>query len=254
METFVTHARESDRKMKAMITGLNGTVAPAIDHTIKEAGHDVIGWNRAIVSTDNLGTIRQFLQQEQPDWFFHVATGSPDWAAWTAQVCAEEGVKFLFTSSVSVFSAKQTGPFTVDIVPEPDDDYGRYKFECEQRIQKANPKAIIARLGWQIGTTVGGNHMFDYLSRTFATERQITASTKWFPACSFLPDTAVSLTQLMAQDFSAGIYHLDGNPGLPFYEIVVGLQQMHHMSWHINPHKHTSKTTARATNGFKLSK
>ena len=220
--------------MKAMITGMNGTVAPAIASILKETGHDVVGWDRTMVPTDHLDAVRQFIGQEQPDWFFHVATGSPDWAAWVAQVCVEEDVKFLFTSSVSVFSAKQTGPFSVDVLPEPDNDYGRYKFECEQHVQQANPDAIIARLGWQIGTSVGGNHMLDYLSRTFAAEGEIDASTAWFPACSFLPDTAVALVSLITT-FPPGLYHVEGNPGLNFYEIVTGLKQLQQTSWKIKP-------------------
>ena len=216
--------------MKAIITGMNGTVAPAVATTLTEAGHAVVSWDRTIVPTDNLEAVRHFIQQERPSWFFHVATGSPDWAAWVAQVCAEEGVKFLFTSSVSVFSAKQAGPFSVDVLPQPDDDYGRYKFECEQRVQQANPNAIVARLGWQIGTSTGGNHMFDYLSRTFETEGKIEASTAWFPACSFLSDTAVALTELITT-FPAGVYHIEGNPGLNFYDVVIGLNHMQNVSW-----------------------
>lgn len=220
--------------MKALITGLNGTVAPALAQHLSNGGHSIIPWDRSVIAIDNPDAIRNFIREIKPDWFFHLATGSPYWAEWIARACAEQGIKFLFTSSVSVFSASQRGPFPVDISPKPDDDYGRYKLECEQRVQAANAGALIARLGWQIGAVPGGNHMVDFLERTFKTEGRIQASINWYPACSFLPDTARSLTQLM-QGYPAGLYHLDGNPGLNFHEIVTNLNQLRNGHWIVTP-------------------
>ena len=53
---------------------------------------------------------------------------------------------------------------------------------------------------------------------------------KYFPACAFLVDTAEALYQLMLK-FPAGIYHLDGNPGLSFLEIVNHLNKLHGGNW-----------------------
>ena len=83
---------------------------------------------------------RAFLQHEAPDCSFHIATGSPDWAELAARRCAQQGVDFLFTSSVSVFAATQQGPFTIDDEPQPDDDYGRCKLECKRRTRVAFPQ------------------------------------------------------------------------------------------------------------------
>ncbi len=220
--------------MKALVTGMNGTVAPAVARALADCGHVVIPWDRSVVPIDNRKAVADFIDRAQADWFFHIATGSPDWAELVAQLCAERGVKLLFTSSVSVFSAAQSGPFTVDHPPTPADDYGRYKFECEQRVRAASPAALVVRLGWQIGTTPGGNHMLDYLERSFQATGWIDASIHWYQACSFLADTAQSLVDIM-QRLPAGLYHVDGNPGLNFYEIVVGLNRLHGNRWVVNP-------------------
>lgn len=216
--------------MRAIITGLNGTVAPALAQVLRGTGHTVIPWNRAEVSPDDTSAARAFIQRTQPDCFFHLATGSPAWVELAAQVCAAQNIKFLFTSSVSVFSAAQVGPFSVEVPPQPEDDYGRYKLECEQRVRTANPQALVVRLGWQIGTALGGNHMVDYLERTFRTQGQIEASVNWYQACSFLEDTATGLQHCM-ETLPAGLYHLDGNPGLNFYEIVSKLNQQRGGRW-----------------------
>ena len=64
--------------MKAIVTGMNGTVAPVLARTLIDAGHTVIAWDRSRVPTDNREAVRDFIHGEHPDWFFHVATGSPD--------------------------------------------------------------------------------------------------------------------------------------------------------------------------------
>lgn len=220
--------------MKTLLTGMNGTVAPVLAQALVQAGHSVTAWNRSAIPIDNLEAMREFIARERPDWFFHLATGSAAWAETVARICFDQRIKFLFTGSVSVFSASQRGAFTVDVLPQPDDDYGRYKLECEQRIQAVCPDALIVRLGWQIGTTLEGNQMAAYLDRTFNAQRYIDASVAWYPACSFLADTAESLTHLM-QTLPPGLYHLDANPGLSFYDIAVALNALHSNRWTVKP-------------------
>jgi dTDP-4-dehydrorhamnose reductase len=220
--------------MKAIISGMNGTVAPVLAANLAAAGYRIIPWDRAVTPIDDPAAGRAFLQREAPDCFCHIATGSPDWAELAARLCAEQGVVFLFTSSASVFAAAQPGPFTIDDEPWPDDDYGRYKLECERRVQAANPASRIARLGWQIGTAPGGNQMVDYLDRAFRAEKRLEASVHWYPACSFLVDTADGLRHIMVK-LPPGLYHLDGNPGLNLYQIVMRLNRLLGEPWPVAP-------------------
>ena len=212
--------------MKVLISGLNGTIAPVLAQFLEQAEHTIIAWDRSQVPSDDLPASRAFLQDEKPDWFFHLANGSPEWTELLSQQCAQQNTKFLFTSTVSVYSGKQVGPFSIDDVPEPDDDYGRYKLECEQRIRAVNPNALIARLAWQMGHSATGNQMVAHLHRVQAAEGQIEASVNWYPACAFLEDTAVALLDIM-QNYKTGLFHLDGNPGLTFNEIVRHLTKIH---------------------------
>ncbi len=220
--------------MNAIVTGLHGTVAPALAQALAAGGHTVTAWDRAQTPIDSAAAARAFIREARPDWFFHLATGSPAWAELAAAVCAEQGVKFLFTSSVSVFAAAQRGPFTVEHPPEPADDYGRYKLDCERRVRAACPEARVVRLGWQIGLQSGGNHMVDYLERASQVQGHLDASVHWYQACSFLSDTAAGLVEVM-QAQPAGLYHLDGNPGLNFHEIVLGLRRLLGRPWVVHP-------------------
>jgi dTDP-4-dehydrorhamnose reductase len=220
--------------MKALITGMHGTVAPVLAAELQHHGHQVIAWDREQVPIDKLDAIRQFVGEQQPDWFCHIATGSPDWAEAIAGVCAEQQIPLLFTSSVSVFGPEQRAPLTPDLMPAPTDDYGRYKRECEERMAAAHDQIIIARLAWQIGDEPGSNTMVQYIDQQVREQGQLLASTNWYPACAFLADTAAELYRLMS-DAQPGMYHLDGNPGLSFYEIACGLKTAQRRDWAIIP-------------------
>lgn len=220
--------------MQAIITGMNGTVAPVLAQYLRKMGFSVLGWTRESVPVDNEKLIRIFLEENRPDWICHLATGSSDWAELIARLCEEYQIKLLYTSSVSVFSNEQTGPFAVTAEPIPNDDYGKYKLECERRISALNPSLLITRLGWQIGDSPGSNNMLDFLYQRHKEAGKISVSVNWFPGCSFLQDTAEILYELM-RDYDAGLYHLDANPGMSLYDIAQALKKKHQKNWDILP-------------------
>ena len=223
----------ADADVKVLITGMNGTVAPVLGRALEMQGHSVVAWDRNAVPPDSREACEQFLASVEPNAICHLATGSAEWAETLASWSAAEGVRLLYTSSVAVFSTAQNGPFNVHDEPQPTDEYGRYKLECEQRILAVNSQALVARIGWQIGERAGSNNMVDYLARTNAAEGGVNASEHWQPACSFLADTAAALTTLLTDHDARGIYQLDGNPGLSFFQIATALSELNAQAWKV---------------------
>ena len=219
---------------KVLLTGMNGTVAPAIAEELRRRGCEVAAWDRSTVSSDDREAVARFIRELKPSALVHCAMGNPQWAEDMARVCAEEGSKFLYVSSASVYGTHQQGPFTIEDMPEPSDDYGCYKLECEQRVRAVNDQAIVVRIGWQIALRRGGNNMVEHLAQKQVEEGHIAASTEWFPACSFLDDTARVLVETL-EGAVAGIYLLDGNPGWNFWQIAVGLNRALGGSWEVRP-------------------
>jgi dTDP-4-dehydrorhamnose reductase len=215
-----------------ILTGMNGTVAPAVADELRRRGHVVIAWDRARVPPEDLSSSKAFIERVQPTAIVHCAMGDPAWSVNLARTCSDLDSRFLFTGSASVYGKHQSGPFTIDHDPEPDDAYGHYKLECERRILQANPRAHIVRLGWQIALRSGGNQMVDFLSRKQAEHGHIDASTEWFPACSFLHDTARVLADVLER-FDPGTYLLDGNPGLDILQIATNLNHVMNAGWDI---------------------
>ncbi len=210
--------------MKAIITGMNGTVAPEVAKYFVAMGVDMVTWDRTKIDIHNEKLIEDFLKNEKPEWFLHIATGPVDWAERVAKICQTMNIQFLFTSTVSVFSENGSGPYTVESIPNAEDDYGKYKRECEARIKAVNPDAYIVRLGWQIGHSPGANHMFDFLERSVAEKGYIEASNQWYPSCSFLEDTAETLYDIVTH-YATGTYLLNSNKNSTFYEIVKAIDK-----------------------------
>lgn len=220
---------------KVILTGLGGTVAPVVAAELTRRGYACIRWHKHEVDPADEAACARFIDMQNPTWIAHIATGPEEWCSHVARACAARGIGLIHTGSVSVYSGKQVGPFAVTDAPEPDDDYGRYKLRCENRITDACPGAIIARIGWQIGEAPGSNTMMDFLHKKAAEGNgRVEASDRWTPGCSFLVDTAVALADLMEQN-QPGVYHVDGNPGLTFFEIATRLASMHKKDWTIVP-------------------
>lgn len=170
--------------------------------------------------------MESFIAEQSPDWFFHLATGSPEWAAALARICWSRGIRFLFTGSVSVFDGSKPGPYPADKMPDATDDYGRYKADCERRVRAENPDAYIARLGWQIGDAPGSNNLIDFLFRMAKERGRVEVSSGIVHSNAFLEDTADALHRLMAEH-PPGLYQLEGNPGLSLYELTLRLKALH---------------------------
>ncbi|WP_027107849.1 sugar nucleotide-binding protein [Lacticigenium naphthae] len=219
--------------MKAMITGMNGTVAPYVYKELKKRNIDVVIWNREEVSIDSEKVVFDFIKETNPDLFFHIATGPVEWIKYIAKATNELGVKLLFTSSVSVFSEKGTGPYDIQSVPNSEEDYGRYKIAGENSVKEHNPDAFITRLGWQIGSTTGSNDMFDFLEKEQEENGFIEASSKWYPSCSFLKDTAKTIVDV-ALEYKPDTYLVNSNKNYSFYDIVNHLKEKNRTNWEIH--------------------
>lgn len=230
--------------MQFLVTGGNGTLGRALAKAAAEQGHRFTAWDRAACPPENeTGTI-EWIRRCAPDRLIHAAipatgTGRPnedhlvnvEWTARLARSAGELGIPFLYVSTVMVFTDRAAGPFTIDSVPDAVDGYGAGKWRGEQAACAANPDARIVRLGWQIGEQPGGNNMLTFLEDKMRDEGRVRASARWYPATSFLADTANALLALSAAP--PGLYLIDSNEGWTFYEIAAALSAAHGHRWRI---------------------
>ncbi|MET0401686.1 MAG: sugar nucleotide-binding protein [Cystobacter sp.] len=235
--------------MKALVTGAHGTVGSRLCDFLEHRGVDVVRWDRARVPVDDYWAMDRFVRSVAPDVLFHLAAASDptqrpgdswrvnyEWTSELAWICRQVGVRFVFTSSVMVFSDRAPGPFTLGSVPDAAEGYGNEKRLAEARVFHQNPEARVARLGWQIDFGFSGNHMGAWLEARAGERGWVEASTRWFPACSFLEDTARALAALAWVE--PGLYLLDANERWNFHQIASALNEWHSGRWRVEPGEH----------------
>jgi len=218
---------------KAVVTGLNGTVAPYVKSVLESKGFDVVKFDREKVDVNNEGAIVAFLDSVQPSHIFHLATGPGDWHVFLARYAFERQVRFVYTSTELVFSEENNGPYTVDTpADKPYDGFGGDKRETENKITAVNPNAYILRLGWQLGDTFEKNNILAALESTHRQQGRIEASSQWILATAFVKDSAEFIFRIPSE-MEPGIYHLNGNPGISFFDLVNLVNKKYQKNWTI---------------------
>ncbi|NRA64545.1 MAG: sugar nucleotide-binding protein [Pseudobacteriovorax sp.] len=233
---------------KVVIFGAGGAVGTAFQNFLRQhQGYSCIPWDRHKIPLTNFSEISSKLETLKPDFVFNFAVASSpngssedapiinvDFPELLAKKSIALGFRLIHTSTVMVFPESQNGPYFPDTVPNPTEGYGLDKRMAEQKIQATkSPHAIIARLGWQIGSKPGSNNMVDFLTKAHQ-QGPIKASRHWFTSCSHLSDTIEALFHL--KDREAGIYHIDANRDKSFYEIALQLRsRLNKPEWVVEP-------------------
>lgn len=226
--------------VRALITGAGGTVGSALAAEIDRLGGQAVGWDRGVAAPD--ADPRPHLASVRPDAVFLLAVASTPspigrdvvevaWPVAIALAGAELGVPVVFASTVMVYG-KGDGPFTVGSPVAPLDSETVSKVEAEDGVIEAGGRVV--RLGWQIGTRPGGNHMVDHLHVVASgSGGRVIAGRRWLPACSFLADTAAAL--VAAAGMPSDRYLADGNDRWSHAEIVAALAGALDTGWEVVP-------------------
>jgi len=232
--------------MKAIVTGASGTLGQVLTRHLEAHNWQVTAWERRRYPVGDWETSKAFLDGEEPHAIFHLASDADssgieketwlvnvEWSRWLAAQALAGSALFVFTSSVMVWSDQAMGPFTLQSASDVQTGYGHEKRQAEIAVLDANPDAVVTRLGWQMGHAVGGRHMLDHIEQHLAQHGKLSASQAWFPACSFLEDTAAALLRLCA--LPGDIYLLDSNKGWTYFEIVQAMKDTYDKDWVIEP-------------------
>lgn len=228
--------------MKVVVTGASGALGTVLSEYLAGQDVEVVGWDRPEVPVNNYPAMEDFLRTTGARVVFHLAvasqpTGKPNeswqinysWASELAWLTRTLNIRFVFTSSIMVFTPEKPGPYTVASAPNASEGYGFEKRRAEEQVLRQNPQAIVARLGWQIGSSSGSNNMIDFFERQMREQGHIAASRVWYPATSFLEDTAAALFRLTSA--AGGLYQLDSNRRWSFFEIATALNDLHGNLW-----------------------
>lgn len=218
---------------KAVVTGLNGTIAPYVQRVLEREGFEVVKFDRSKVDINSEDAVVEFLDSVQPTHIYHLATGPGGWHVYLAKYAFEKQIKFVYTSTELVFSEENNGPYPVEKpADKPYDGFGGDKRATEEKIMAANPNVYILRLGWQLGDTFEKNNILAALENMHRDQGKIEASSNWILATAFIKDTADFIYRIPAE-MDSGVYHLNGNPGISFFELVNLINKKYQKNWNV---------------------
>ncbi|UPW19662.1 sugar nucleotide-binding protein [Agarivorans sp. TSD2052] len=222
---------------RALVTGLNGRLAPYLQQALEQANVEVISFDRQQLDITHRPQQIAYIRAHKIDAIFHLATGSEDWLSILADIADELTIPMVFTSTESVFNPDSKGPFTPEHPADAVNEYGRYKISCEHAALAANPNIIVARLGWQMFDTFEQDNLLTHVRDMHNEKGYLEASTEWLPAVAYVEHSMQCLIRL-AKQAKAGIYHIGGNElGLSFYQLVELIKQKYQLDWDVRPAK-----------------
>jgi dTDP-4-dehydrorhamnose reductase len=229
-----------------ILTGASGTIGKTLLKLLKSKGLNCIPWDRNKFTIDNYHKMESFVLETKAEAIIHLAAitsfdpelrknswqSNYEWPSELAWICSIHKIKFVFASTAMVFSNSHQGPYYPNTATSTTEGYGYEKRKAEERVLYQNPESVIIRLGWQISEE-GQNSMITHLDNEIQKNGVIQASEKWLPSCSFVEDTVEIFFQSL--NFDKGIYQLNANNDMSFYEITNFLNDIFQKNWNIQP-------------------
>lgn len=234
----------------ALIAGDNRLIKETLADYLFLEGWQPILWERLAIKERTYQDMENYVLSCRPSVVFFInediahrrlvtsegtvsyAGRSAQWLSEVAWITRLHGIKLVVTSNHQVYGEQLAGPYFVGSPTNPTSQLGREMLELENHVRHQNPNVIIARLGWQIGDFSDSSDMLAYLAKEAEESAVIYAGRDYFPSCSFVERTVVTLVRL-AKKQEAGLYCLNSNRGWSFYEIANALAEYLHKTWRI---------------------
>ncbi|MDJ0846652.1 dTDP-4-dehydrorhamnose reductase [Crocosphaera sp.] len=225
---------------KILLTGSDGQVGQDLQQTLISVG-EVIATNRQQLDLTSPDTIRQVIQETQPDIIVNSAAYTAvDKAESEADlafsinsvapaIIAEEAKKIgaflLHISTDYVFDGTKNTPYLETDTTHPLGVYGQSKLAGEQGIQKNGDRYVILRTAWVYGTEGKGNFVKTMLRLGKEKEQLgIVADQVGSPTWSY--DIANTITEILTHlnlTETRDIYHFTNSGVASWYDLAVAV-------------------------------
>lgn len=219
-----------------MIVGASGQLGRTLSQHARSRGHIIIACDRRKLDVSDISQIEKIVEQEEPGCIVNCAAYTAvdkaesevelafivnrDGAKNLAFVCSRNNIPLIHLSTDYVFDGLSEIPCSETDSVNPQNVYGRSKWEGEEAIRQAFGKHIILRISWVFGCY---GHNFVKTIRRLAGEREeLNVVTDQFGCPSSTQNISFVILRIIDQLFEDsfdhyGTYHYCDGPDTTWF-------------------------------------
>ena len=223
---------------KILITGGNGFLANRLEESLKDR-YEIYSFSRLDLDVTNEEKVLNIFKDIKPNYVIHTAaiadTGkcennkefsfniNVNGTINISKAAKNENCKVIFLSSEQVYNGnEEVGPYSENIIPSPNTEYGRQKLQGEEEVFKYNKDSLVLRLTWLFGMPernkkVNSNILFNTINALTRGEK-ITICSNEFRGMTYVYDIVDNFEKIM--NLKGGIYNCGSENNMSSYEVA----------------------------------
>ena len=221
--------------MTVLITGGNGQLGTELKKLLDEQGVNYISADAKEMDITDSATVDKFVAKVKPEVIYHCAAYTAvdkaedegkelnqlinvDGTANVAKAAEANNATIVYIITDFIFDGNKKTEYKVDDVPNPQNEYGRAKYEGELEIQKYASKYYIIRTSWVYGE-FGANFVFT-MQKLAKTHPKLTVVDDQYGRPTWTRDLAEFMTFIVEKKAEYGVYHFSNDNSCTWYEFA----------------------------------
>lgn len=221
--------------MTVLITGGNGQLGTELKKLLDEQGVNYVSADAKEMDITDSVAVDTFVAKVKPEIIYHCAAYTAvdkaedegkelnqlinvDGTTNVAKAAEANNATIVYISTDYIFDGSKTTEYKVDDMPNPQNEYGRAKYEGELEIQKYASKYYIIRTSWVYGE-YGANFVFT-MQKLAKSHPRLTVVNDQYGRPTWTRDLAEFMTFIVEEKADYGIYHFSNDNSCTWFEFA----------------------------------